>query len=55
MILEHALLPVRPGLSSDFERALEPALAIIRSAPGCLRAEVSRCVERVDLYLLLAA
>jgi heme-degrading monooxygenase HmoA len=53
MILEHALLPVRPGLSSDFEAALEPALGIIRSMPGCLRAEVSRCVEQVDLYLLL--
>jgi heme-degrading monooxygenase HmoA len=53
MILEHALLPVAPGLSADFERALQHALPILRSAPGCLEAEVSRCLEAPDLYLLL--
>ncbi len=53
MILEHALLPVRPGLGSDFEQATERALPIIRSMPGCIRAEVSRCVEEPNLYLLL--
>jgi heme-degrading monooxygenase HmoA len=53
MILEHALLPVRPGLGQEFEQALERARPILRSLPGCLRAEVSRCVEDPNLYLLL--
>lgn len=53
MIREHALLPVKPGLGHEFEKALEQALPIIRSMPGCLRAGVSRCVEDDSLYLLL--
>jgi heme-degrading monooxygenase HmoA len=53
LIREHALLPVRAGLTSDFEEALQRALPIIRSMPGCLNAEVSRCVEDPQLYLLL--
>jgi heme-degrading monooxygenase HmoA len=53
MILEHALLPVRPGASADFEAALVRALPIIRSMPGCLEADVSRCLETPDVYLLL--
>jgi heme-degrading monooxygenase HmoA len=53
MILEHALLSIRPGLDSDFEQVLERAMPLIRSAPGCLRADVSRCVEAPSLYLLL--
>src|ERR1700733_281530 len=53
MIREHALLPVKPGLGPDFERALERALPIIRSMRGCLHAEVSRCLETPGLYLLL--
>jgi heme-degrading monooxygenase HmoA len=54
MILEHAILPVRPGTEADFERAMEQALPIIRRQPGCRRAEVSRCVEQPSAYLLLA-
>jgi heme-degrading monooxygenase HmoA len=53
MIREHALLPVRPELSAEFEPAVAQALPIIRSMPGCQRAEVSRCVEESNLYLLL--
>ncbi|MGZ4453249.1 MAG: antibiotic biosynthesis monooxygenase family protein [Nocardioides sp.] len=54
MILEHALLPVRPGREAAFETAMAEALPIIRRQPGCLRAEVSRCVEQPSTYLLLA-
>ncbi|WP_375400744.1 antibiotic biosynthesis monooxygenase family protein [uncultured Amnibacterium sp.] len=53
MILEHALLPVRPGEEAAFETTLAQALPIIRSAPGCLGVTVSRCVERPAGYLLL--
>ncbi len=54
MILEHALLPVRPGREPDFEAALELALPIIRRQPGCVSAAVSRCTEDPSTYLLLA-
>lgn len=53
VILEHALLPVRPGEEAAFESALAEALPIIRGAAGCHDASVSRCVERPDHYLLL--
>lgn len=53
-ILEHAILPVRPGLEADFEAAMRQALPIIRRQPGCRSAEVSRCVEQPSAYLLLA-
>jgi heme-degrading monooxygenase HmoA len=53
VILEHALLPVRPGQEEAFEEALTEALPIIRSMPGCRRAVVSRCVEQPSRYLLL--
>jgi heme-degrading monooxygenase HmoA len=54
MILEHAILPVKPGMEADFEAAIERAMPIIRRQPGCRRAEVSRCVEQPSAYLLLA-
>lgn len=53
MILEHALLPVLPGREAEFEDALVEALPVIRSMPGCLRAEVTRCQEQPSTYLLL--
>jgi len=52
-VLEHALLPVRPGTSAAFEQAMAQALPIIRAVPGCHGARVSRCVERPETYLLL--
>lgn len=53
MIREHAVLQIKPGLASQFEKTLDQALPIIRSMPGCLQAEVSRCLEDAHLYLLL--
>ena len=35
MILEVALLNIRPGDSADFERAFAEAQAIIAARPGC--------------------
>jgi hypothetical protein len=34
VILEHALLPVKPGQEADFERAFATATDIISAAPG---------------------
>lgn len=53
MILEHALLPVKPGQEADFEAAFGKAKSIIRSMPGCQRVMLSHCVERPGTYLLL--
>lgn len=53
MILEHAILPVRPGLEAEFEAALAQALPIILRQPGCRGAEVRRCLEQRSAYLLL--
>jgi heme-degrading monooxygenase HmoA len=53
MILEHALLPVKPGEEVSFELAFAEAKAIIASMPGFLRLTPSRCRERPSTYLLL--
>ena len=53
MILEHALLPVRPGAEADFEAAFASARAIIASMPGFEGLTLSRSVERPSTYLLL--
>lgn len=53
MILEHALLPVRPDEGAAFEAAFAEAKSLIIGSPGCRRVEISRCLERPDGYLLL--
>ena len=52
-VLEHAVLPVRPGQSEAFERALEQALPLVEGIPGCRGVHVSRSLESPDTYLLL--
>ncbi len=53
MVLEHALLPVRPGREADFEAAFAVARALIAATPGFRRLSLSRCLERPGTYLLL--
>lgn len=53
MIVEHALLPVKPGQEADFEVAFAEAAAIISAMPGFLQLDLSRCLERTGTYLLL--
>lgn len=53
MILEAALLQVRPGQSAAFEAAFREAQAIIASMPGYRAHELQRCFEREGQYLLL--
>jgi heme-degrading monooxygenase HmoA len=52
-VLEHALLPVRPGDEDAFERALAEAVPLVASIPGFRGIRVSRGVERPGTYLLL--
>jgi heme-degrading monooxygenase HmoA len=53
MILEHAILPVRPGSESDFEEAFRTAQPLISRQPGFCSLSISRSIESPNLYLLL--
>lgn len=53
MILEVAVLDVRPGESEAFEAAFREAQAIISSMPGYRSHQLQRCVENAARYLLL--
>ena len=53
MILEAALLDVRPGEEHLFEDAMVEAKTIITEALGCRSLRVTRCLETKGRYLLL--
>jgi heme-degrading monooxygenase HmoA len=53
MILEVAVLDVRPDQTQEFEVAFLEAQKIISSMPGFLRHELRRCLEHPHRYLLL--
>ena len=53
MILESAVLDVRPHQTKEFEAAFQEAQRIIRASPGYVSHELQRCVEKPNRYLLL--
>jgi heme-degrading monooxygenase HmoA len=53
MILEVAILDVKPGETSAFEAAFATAQQIIAASPGYLSHELRRCLETPHRYLLL--
>lgn len=53
MILEAAVLNVKPGQESDFEAAMRAARPLIAETPGFIGIDVQRCMERPSNYLLL--
>jgi heme-degrading monooxygenase HmoA len=53
MILEHAVLDVRPGSSAEYERAFDRAQAIIAASPGFRSLRLERCLDQPDRYVLL--
>jgi heme-degrading monooxygenase HmoA len=53
VILEHALLDVRPGREADFEAAFTEARTIIGAAHGFRWLRLERCLEHPGRYLLL--
>ena len=53
MILELALLDVRPGEENAFEAAFAQAQSIIASMQGYVSHELQRCVENPSRYVLL--
>ena len=53
MILEVAILNIKPGQRDAFEAAFRQASPIIASMKGYISHEVQHCVETPDRYLLL--
>jgi heme-degrading monooxygenase HmoA len=53
MILESAILDVKPGRSREFEAAFAEARHIISASPGYISHELQRCIEKPGRYILL--
>ena len=53
MIVEVAVLDVKPGHSAEFEAAFRDAQRIISAARGYISHELQRCLEKPDQYVLL--
>jgi heme-degrading monooxygenase HmoA len=53
MVLEHALIDIRPGTGQAFEAALSEARRVIAASPGFVSLRLQRGVETEDRYLLL--
>jgi heme-degrading monooxygenase HmoA len=53
MILEVAILNIKPGLESEFESTFKTASAIIAGVSGYISHELQRCIETKTRYILL--
>jgi heme-degrading monooxygenase HmoA len=52
MIVEHAILNVKPAEADAFESAFAVAKSIIAASPGFERLTLARGIERPNAYLL---
>ncbi|WP_373232199.1 antibiotic biosynthesis monooxygenase [Cohnella sp.] len=53
MILEVAMLQVKPGLAEEFEKSFRIASGIISSMKGYIIHELQKCLEVENKYILL--
>ncbi|BAJ01108.1 antibiotic biosynthesis monooxygenase family protein [Shewanella violacea] len=53
MILEVAILDVKPHLTQDFEAAFEQAQKIIAGMKGYISHQLQKCLEKETRYILL--
>jgi heme-degrading monooxygenase HmoA len=53
MVLEVAILDVKPGMTVSFEAAFAQAQTIISSMPGYIDHQLQRCLEKPNRYILL--
>lgn len=53
MILEVAMLQVKPGMKAEFENSFMLASKIISKMKGYLNHELKRCIEDTNKYVLL--
>lgn len=53
MILETAILTIKPNMHQEFEDAFKKASTVITSVPGYISHDLQRCIEIENQYLLL--
>ena len=53
MILEVAVLDIKPNLAAEFETTFKIASALIAVMPGYIDHELQRCLEIQNRYILL--
>lgn len=53
MILEVAILDIRPGMQDEFEASFQEASALIASVSGYVTHELQYCFEQENQYILL--
>jgi len=53
MILEVAILDVKPGMEDDFEMVFAQAKSIISSINGYISHQLQKCIEKESRYILL--
>mgnify|MGYP002481587879 FL=1 len=53
MILEVAMLQVKPGLTNDFEHNFMKASSLISKMKGYMNHELQKCIEDRNKYILL--
>jgi len=53
MVLDVAILDVKPGLSGDFEAVFTQAQMVISSMKGYVSHQLQRCVEKSGRYIPL--
>jgi heme-degrading monooxygenase HmoA len=53
MILEVAILKIKPNMNQEFEVAFQEASRIIASIPGYISHDLQKCLEVKNQYLLL--
>jgi len=53
MILEEAVITIRPGTAAEFEAALAEARGVIAAADGFSSLELHRGIESPERYVLL--
>jgi heme-degrading monooxygenase HmoA len=52
MILEVAMLQVKPGLTEEFEQNFKMASKIISKMKGYIKHELQKCIEDKNKYIL---
>ncbi len=55
MILEVAILNVKPGMETAFEAAMQEARPLIEATPGFISIHVRKCLEVPNRYVLLVS
>jgi heme-degrading monooxygenase HmoA len=53
MVLEHAVINIRPGGNREFEAALREARAVVAESDGFVSLNLHRGIETPDQYVLL--